>query len=76
MFRQATRMLAGVLASVVVALCANVSVAGIWEGEDNELPAVELTLRNDNGQIGGTIGFYFQTRGSDANGIQTESHHS
>ncbi len=26
---------------------------------------MELTLRNDNGQIGGTIGFYFQTRGSD-----------
>ncbi len=65
MFRQATRILAGVLASVVVALCADISVAGIWEGKENGLPAVELTLRNDNGQIGGTIGFYFQTRGSD-----------
>ena len=58
-------MLTGVLASVVVASCAKVAVAGIWEGKENELPAVELTLRNDNAQISGTIGFYFQTRGSD-----------
>jgi hypothetical protein len=34
-------------------------------GTDNGLPAVVLTLYNDHGQIGGTIGFYFQTRGED-----------
>ena len=49
----------------MVALCANISVVGAWEGKENGLPAVELTLRNDNGQISGTIGFYFQTRGND-----------
>jgi hypothetical protein len=65
MFRQAIRMLTGLLASVMVALCANVAVASIWEGKENGLPAVELTLRNDNAQVSGTIGFYFQTRGND-----------
>jgi len=65
MFRQATRILTGLLASVMVALYADVAVAGTWEGKENGLPAVELTLRNDSGQIGGTIGFYFQTRGND-----------
>ena len=65
MFRQVSRVLAGVLAAGVVVLCANISVAGIWDGNENDLPAVELTLRNDNGQIGGTIAFYFQTRGID-----------
>ena len=76
MLRQATRILAGVLASAVVALCADVSVAGIWEGNENGLPAVELTLRNDNGQIGGTIGFISKLVGVMADGIQTENHHS
>ena len=65
MFRQPTRILTGLLASVMVALCANISVVGAWEGKENGLPAVELTLRNDNGQISGTIGFYFQTRVND-----------
>jgi hypothetical protein len=65
MFRQATRILTGVLALLPVALCADVSVAGTWEGKENGLPAVELSLRNDAGQISGTIGFYFQTRGPD-----------
>jgi len=65
MFRQATRLLTGILTLVLVALCADVSVAGTWEGRENDLPAVELTLRNDNAQISGTIGFYFQTRGAD-----------
>lgn len=41
------------------------SFAGTWEGKQNDLPAVELALRNDHGQISGTIGFYFQTRGAD-----------
>jgi hypothetical protein len=61
---------------MVLASCANVSVAGIWEGKENELPAVELTLRNDNGQISGTLGFYFKLVAAMANGIQTENHHS
>jgi len=65
MFRQPTRILTGLLASVMVALCANISVVGAREGKENGLPAGELTLRNDNGQISGTIGFYFQTRGND-----------
>jgi hypothetical protein len=65
MFRQATRLLTGILTLVLVALCADGSVAGTWEGRENDLPAVELTLRNDNAQISGTIGFYFQTRGAD-----------
>ena len=65
MLRQATRMLTGVLAFAVAASCAQVSVAGTWEGTENDLPAVELTLRNDHAQISGTIGFYFQTRGTD-----------
>src|SRR5437763_15711643 len=41
------------------------SYAGTWEGTENDLPAVELTIHNDDGRISGSIGFYFQTRGGD-----------
>jgi hypothetical protein len=58
-------MLAALLVSAAVVLSADYPVAGTWEGTENDLPAVVLTLRNDHGQIGGTIGFYFQTRGAD-----------
>ena len=45
------------------ALAVNSPMVGTWEGTTNDLPSVELTIREDNGRIGGAIGFYFQTRG-------------
>ena len=65
MFRQTTGVLAAFLAVATIAVSANISVTGTWEGSDNDLPAVELILRKNNGQISGTIGFYFQTRSQD-----------
>jgi hypothetical protein len=41
------------------------AVGGVWEGSQNDLPAVELTLKQDGERVSGTIGFYFQTRGED-----------
>jgi hypothetical protein len=63
--QQTSCKLAAVLAGLALAWCADFAIAGTWEGKENGLPAVELTFRNDNGQISGTIGFYFQTRGAD-----------
>src|SRR5688572_28627267 len=37
-------------------------VVGVWEGKMNELPAVDLTVREDNRGLGGTITFYFQRK--------------
>jgi hypothetical protein len=53
--------LANVLASTMTAS----PVVGTWEGKTNELPSVELTLREEGGHLAGTIAFYFQTRGDD-----------
>lgn len=46
-------------------LGAEFPIAGTWEGTTNDLPAVVLTIKNNDGRISGTIGFYFQTRGGD-----------
>src|SRR5437764_1382013 len=35
-------------------------IVGVWEGRMNDLPAVELTVRDDNGHLAGTIVFFFQ----------------
>jgi hypothetical protein len=60
-------MVVALLAGVAAASCADLPIAGTWEGMENGLPAVELTIRNSRGQISGTIGFYFQVRGQDGN---------
>jgi hypothetical protein len=62
--RQTAVVLAAFIHAAVAAFSANISVAGAWEGKENGLPSVELKLRDDNGQISGTISFYFQTRGN------------
>jgi hypothetical protein len=59
---------AGILAGVVMTAAAAVGAsgfAGTWEGKQNGLPAVELTIRDKDGGVSGTIGFYFQRRGTD-----------
>ena len=38
---------------------------GVWDGEMNGLPAVELKLTNDGSTVKGTIAFYLQMRGED-----------
>jgi hypothetical protein len=52
---------------VALAWCADFRFAGTWGGQENGLPAVELTIGENHGQISGAIGFYFQTRTSDGN---------
>src|SRR5581483_5616828 len=52
-----------VIASAAAA--ADREISGIWEGTQNGLPAVELTLKVTDGQIDGAIAFYFQSRGPD-----------
>jgi hypothetical protein len=47
------------------AIAASSSINGTWEGQVNDLPAVELVIRHDGEAISGSIGFYFQTRGDD-----------
>src|SRR6478672_6604620 len=46
-------------------MLANSRFSGTWEGKMNDLPGVELTIQDANGQVSGSIGFYFQTRGDD-----------
>ena len=38
---------------------------GVWEASLNDQPAIELTINEMDGKIGGTIVFYFQRRGDD-----------
>lgn len=64
MAQQIIRLLVCVLIASIAA-GADSEVAGIWEGAENGLPAVELTLKITDGQVDGSIGFYFQSRGAD-----------
>ena len=60
--------IARILVSATIALvaaAADPEIAGIWEGSENNLPAIELTLHVNDGKISGSIGFYFQSRGAD-----------
>ena len=64
----ARRILSILCAAAVLALAAggpDFPVAGTWEGQINDLPGVELTVKDNKGEISGSIGFYFQTRGED-----------
>lgn len=63
MARKVTRFLAVVFA--ITAAGGNSSFVGTWEGKVNDLPAVELSVREDGREVSGSIAFYFQTRGSD-----------
>ncbi len=38
---------------------------GTWEGRLNDLPALDLSISEKGGQIGGVIWFHFQRRGAD-----------
>jgi pimeloyl-ACP methyl ester carboxylesterase len=44
---------------------ANAAFAGTWVAEMTGLPGVELVLESNGGQVSGSIGFYFQSRGDD-----------
>jgi hypothetical protein len=59
------RVLNALLLLAVAANAADHGLEGTWEAQENDLPSVELTIRDNRGQIGGTIGFYFQSRGAD-----------
>ncbi|MBI3472112.1 MAG: hypothetical protein HY013_12215 [Candidatus Solibacter usitatus] len=65
MTHQTVRTLSAFLVLAIPAGAAGSSFAGMWEGKVNDLPAVELIVREHNGHVSGSIGFYFQTRGDD-----------
>ena len=65
MTHQTGRILPSLLVLAIAAGAANSPFAGTWDGKVNDLPAVELTVRDDSGRVSGSIGFYFQTRGDD-----------
>jgi hypothetical protein len=50
---------------IVPAAAGSSGFAGTWEGNENGLPSVELTLQDKDGGITGFIGFYLQARGTD-----------
>jgi hypothetical protein len=48
--------------------------AGIWEGQTNGLPAIELRIQGSAGKPNGDIVFYFQERKSDGPWIVKSDH--
>lgn len=50
---------------IAVAAIAASDFAGTWQGQENGLPAIDLTIRGDGDGVTGSIGFYFQKRGAD-----------
>ena len=46
----------------VLAAQAEPSLAGVWQGDINGLPGVEITIHEAKGIVDGTTGFYFQVR--------------
>ena len=60
-----SRVLNTLLLLAVAANAADRGLEGTWEARENDLPSVELTIRDNQGQISDTIGFYFQSRGAD-----------
>ena len=50
---------------IAAAAIAASDFAGTWEGTENGLPAIELTIRDNGDGVTGSIGFYFQKRGAD-----------
>ena len=65
MTHDSDRFLAAFLVLASAAAAASSPFAGTWDGKVNDLPSVELTVRDDGGKISGSIAFYFQTRGDD-----------
>ena len=65
MANQTGRLLPAFLVLAMVATAASSPIAGTWDGKVNDLPAVELVIRDDGGKVSGFIGFYFQSRGDD-----------
>src|SRR5262245_58046834 len=55
-------LLNAVIVMAVVTCHRSRSPAGVWKGEMNGLPAVEIVLQEDTGRLGGTITFFFQRK--------------
>jgi len=51
------------IAAISVLSCTRTPpIVGVWEGRMNELPAVELIVRDDDSGLTGTIVFFFQRK--------------
>ena len=65
MAHQTGHILPALLVLAILAGAAGSRFTGTWDGKINDLPGVELTIRDDRGRVSGSIGFYFQSRGND-----------
>lgn len=55
----------GCVVIALVATAANSEIVGVWEGTENGLPSVELSVQIKDGKVNGSIAFYFQSREAD-----------
>jgi hypothetical protein len=53
------------LTSLAISTHAKSPFGGTWVGTMNDQPAIELVINEPGGKIAGTMGFYFQRRGTD-----------
>jgi len=51
-------------------------VAGTWRGKLHNLPAITLTVNNNDGKLSGTILFYFLHRNTEQDPWQADAAHS
>ena len=51
-------------------------IAGTWRGKMHNLPAVVLTVKNDQGKLSGTILFYFLHRKTEQDPWEVDTTHS
>ena len=55
----------GCVVIALVATAANSEIVSVWEGTENGLPSVELSVQIKDGKVNGSTAFYFQSRGAD-----------
>lgn len=63
----------GCVVIALVATAANSEIVGVWEGTENGLPSVELSVQIKDGKGNGSIASYFQSRGAEGSGSSETS---
>lgn len=73
---QSRKLLFWILAvlTLATASCAKrqPEIVGVWKGDINKLPAVELNIKATEGQLAGTVTFFFQRKDSGAWKVQRQ----
>jgi hypothetical protein len=58
------RLIVALLTAILMAGAESL-FTGKWDGKMNDLPGVDLIIRDAGGNVSGSIVFYFQSRGND-----------